>query len=189
MKTTLRFSFGLFVACGLVLGGCERKVDKPSTTPPVAIMPPDSAWVYQNKAHRADVAIVFVHGIFGDARDTWTNANGQTFFDLIHDHPNVGKPVDVFTFGFPSGVFDKGAFDVQDASKSLRDKLLFYGVDKYESVVFVAHSMGGLVVMRTLITYPELRRQTPLVALYGTPQEGAQVSTIATRLTGNPALK
>src|SRR5437867_2452094 len=38
-----------------------------------------------------EIALVFVHGIFGDAQTTWQNANGTRFFDLVHDNPKVGK--------------------------------------------------------------------------------------------------
>jgi hypothetical protein len=182
LNTGIRRSLVVGLA-GMALLGCKK--DDPIAPPAPAT---SSGWVYQSTAPRADVAVVFVHGIFGDARGTWTNENGKTFFELIHKHPKIGKPFDIFAFGFPSAMLGSGSFDVQDASKALYDKLVYYQLANYSSVVFVAHSMGGLVVMRTLMTYPDFRKRTPLVVLYGTPQEGAQISTIAQKISKNPAL-
>ncbi len=180
-----RWIFWLVILCAVVASAaCNR-----TAAVPPAQAPSESGWVYQDKAHHADVAVVFVHGLFGDTRGTWTNDNGKTFFDLIHAHPKIHQPVDVFAFGFPSTMLEAGSFDIQDASKALYDKLLYHELAAYPSVVFVAHSMGGLVVMRTLMSYPDIRNRTPLVVLYGTPQEGAQIATIARKVSNNTALE
>lgn len=189
LRNCLQALWMLAMAALLALaGGCKPTsgAGTPAASKPA---PTESGWVYQAKAPHAQIAVVFVHGLFGDTRGTWTNDNGKTFFDLIHDHPRIGKPVDIFAFGFPSSMMGSGSFDIQDASKALYDKLVYHQLADYPSVVFVAHSMGGLVVMRTLMSYPEFRSRTPLVVLYGTPQEGAQISTIAQKISSNPALE
>jgi len=45
---------------------------------------------------------------------------------------------------------------------------------KYKSLTFVAHSMGGLVVQRALVKYPDLRKRTSHVVLFGTPSNGLE---------------
>jgi len=61
-------------------------------TPPVAVVTPlttaeetsnnsDPQWVVRQESP-AKVALVFVHGLFGDTISTWTNANGKRFFQL-----------------------------------------------------------------------------------------------------------
>ena len=59
----------------------------------------------------------------------------------------------------------------------------------YPAVVFVAHSMGGLVVLRELLTHREdlLPRVRGLV-FYATPQEGSQITRIAQLVARNPAI-
>ena len=59
----------------------------------------------------------------------------------------------------------------------------------YPAVVFVAHSMGGLVVLRELLTHREdlLPRVRGLV-FYATPQEGSQITRIAGHVARNPAI-
>jgi pimeloyl-ACP methyl ester carboxylesterase len=43
---------------------------------------------------------------------------------------------------------------------------------KYRRLAFVAHSMGGLVVQRALVSYQDLRNRTSHVILFGTPSGG-----------------
>lgn len=183
IRRTRHFLLGC-IALSALLAGCEKKA-APAPQAPLAI----SGWVHQDPAHRAGIALVFVHGVFGDARGTWTNGNGQSFFDLIHKHPKIDKPVDIYAFGFPSNKVRAGSFSISDASKSLFDKLEYHDLNKYPTVIFVAHSMGGLVVMRTLLDYPEYRQRAPLVVMYATPQEGAQISALAAAVSDNGGLE
>ena len=62
---------------------------------------------------------------------------------------------------------------IQEAANSLHGRLQLERVLDYPAVVFVAHSMGGLVVLRELLTHREdlLPRVRGLV-FYATPQEG-----------------
>jgi hypothetical protein len=48
--------------------------------------------------------------------------------------------------------------------------------------------MGGLIALRELINHRELLEKVPLVLLYATPQEGAQISQVANVVAKNPAL-
>ncbi|CAB3754780.1 hypothetical protein LMG29542_02452 [Paraburkholderia humisilvae] len=61
-----------------------------------------SGWVYP--AQNKKIAIVFIHGLTGDAMDTWTlnRVKGQSFFRYVKDSPITGKDVDIFTFTYSS---------------------------------------------------------------------------------------
>lgn len=147
-----------------------------------------SAWVRQATPHKR-VAAVFVHGIFGDARDTWTNANGQTFFDLLAASPQLKTPVDVFAFGFTSEMFKSGSLSIGEAANAMEQTLTFNGVWDYETVIFVVHSMGGLVTLRELLSHADHRQKVPLILAYAVPFEGSQITVIAQYVVNNPAIK
>ena len=148
-------------------------------------------WVARQTPHtpHSKTAVVFVHGIFGDTDGTWTAADGSTsFFKLISDDPTVGSFVDVYAFGFTSKMFGSGSFDIQQAADKMNEYLVSAVPENdYDQLVFVGHSMGGLVILRYLVTYRPMDR-VPLVVLYSTPQEGAQIANIANIVVGNPAL-
>ena len=169
----------LFLACG-------KKAPAPPETPVVA-NETDPQWVTRNAPH-AKVAVVFVHGIFGDTLGTWKNDNGETFFRLLTAQPDVGPQLDIFAFGFTSQMFKAGSFDIREAANKLHESLQYKEVLDYPTVVFVAHSMGGLVVLRYMLTHREIIEKVPLVMLYSAPQEGAQIASIANNVARNPAL-
>jgi hypothetical protein len=172
-----------FLAIVLALGqaGCKRKSDPP----PSSNKSFDPRWVVQSTP-RSEHVIVFVHGLFGDAVGTWTNKSGKTFFDYLKE-TDAGRRFDIFAFGYASNMVASGSLDVREASNKLQESLKFTHALDYPSITFVAHSMGGLVVLH-LISNPDLAAKVRLVVLYATPQEGAQIAEIADKFSNNPAL-
>jgi len=147
----------------------------------------DPQWVKQHNPH-AQVAVVFVHGIFGDTLGTW-GTEKTSFFKLLEDDPEIGPKVDLFAFGYTSNMFKSGSLAIDEAANLLYARLDNEGVLKYPGIVFVNHSMGGLVTLRVLIQRADVRAQTSDVVLFATPQEGAQITLIAQNVANNPALE
>ncbi len=176
----------------LTLAGCpgesERDKAGSGTQPPVANQT-DPHWVFQHQP-RARVAVVFIHGLFGDTIGTWTpDAAGEAgFLKLLNRAPGVGDKVDIFAFGFTSKMFGSGSLNVREAASSLEESLKANGVLDYDSIVFVAHSMGGLVALRYLVRHRDKLEHVPLVVLYASPMDGADIANIASHVASNPAL-
>src|SRR5438309_389588 len=82
----------------------------------------DPQWVVQ-KTPKSKVAVVFVHGIFGDTLGTWTGENKKTFFKYLEEAPDVGSKLDMFAFGFTSNLIRPGSFDIQEAANRLNESL------------------------------------------------------------------
>ena len=163
------------LSCIALLAGCPPKATPPS--PPEAKTDPadpDPHWVVQQKPP-AKVALVFVHGVTGDMIDTWTADNGKQFWNLVNENEQLKGKTDAFVFGFPSYLFKSGSFDIQAAANRLHERIAYSKVLDYPAVVFVAHSMGGLVVLRELLTHPEIRDKVPVVMFYATPMEGCSL--------------
>jgi hypothetical protein len=180
-SSTLRLFCGLLLV--IVLAACVRKDKEPVAFANMA----DPRWV-ERSTPNAQVAVVFVHGLFGDTLGSWTGADGKTFFDYLSATPEIGSQVDIFAFGFTSNMFESGSLDIREAANKLNESLEFYKVMDYPALVFVAHSMGGLVVLRHLLNHPGVAERVPLVVLYASPQEGAEIARIATTAANNPAL-
>ncbi|MFL6634546.1 MAG: esterase/lipase family protein [Massilia sp.] len=151
----------------------------------------DPGWVDQARPpHR--IAVVFVHGIFGSTRGTWTNDNGESFFSLLKKDETLGPQVDTYAFGFKSSMMQSGSLDIREAAIKLQRYLETDQVMRHDAVVFVGHSMGGLVVMRYLANNLDkdaaLAARVPLILLFGTPMEGAQIASLGKLVLSNPAL-
>ena len=182
-STTGRILVSMMLTCAACCGGGGS--GHPET--PLPENHTDSAWVIQQQP-RSRVALVFVHGIFGDAIGTWRHRNGSTLFELVNTVRGIAGQADMLAFGFPSFMFQSGSFDIREAANRLHLRLDFHGVLNYSKIVFVAHSMGGLVVLRQLLTHAEIRDRVPVVIFYATPQEGAQITLIAQHIMPNSAL-
>lgn len=145
-------------------------------------------WIYQADPHNK-IAVVFVHGIIGDTVGSWTNASCHTFFQYLHDTPGIGDKVDVYAFGFDSPMLAEGAMTIGEAAVKLDNYLEYAGIMDYDRIVFVAHSMGGLITMREISSRPEVSAKTPLIVFYATPHEGSQITEFARYLVDNKAIK
>ena len=103
-----------------------------------------------------------VHGIFGDAIDTWKHSNGSTLFKLVDTVPGIAGQAEMLAYGFESHLFKAGSFDINQAANRLHLRLDFHGVLNYAKIVFVGHSMGGLVILRELLSHRDLLPRVPL---------------------------
>lgn len=189
----------------LALTGCGRESPKasisgalaggdPETQSKIAeVRTPNSEapqWVVRHPpGKRPDTVLIFMHGIFGDTLGTWKNAKaGKHFYELVAADPRLGDQVDEFAFGFPTTMLKRGSFHIQESADWLYGKLLDQDILQYKRIVIVAHSMGGLVALRALLTHRDLLPKVPLMVFFSTPQEGAQITVLARRLLNNPAL-
>jgi pimeloyl-ACP methyl ester carboxylesterase len=137
--------------------------------------------------HTKDIAVVFVHGVFGDATGSWTGS-GDSFPRLLADDPELKPLLDVFVFDyFSDHLRDSPSMDaiVSQLSETLSNERVF---DDHREVLFLAHSMGGLIVRRFLIENQVLIPKVPLVFFYSTPSAGADIANVARLVSRNPQL-
>jgi pimeloyl-ACP methyl ester carboxylesterase len=135
--------------------------------------------------------VVFVHGLKGDPRDTWQgqSENGDpTFWPewLAQDVAGVG----VWSFGYSSTLTDwfSQTLPIASLAGNLASRLRDKGVGVGDRpVVFVGHSMGGLIVKHMLTdmanhSNPELAQlwpSTDAVMFLGTPHAGSELAVLS----------
>lgn len=132
--------------------------------------------------------LLFIHGIFGDTLGTWTGPTGLSLSAAVLKRKEFESGYDSYAFGFPSAMVKQGSFTVTEASSALKRTWDTEEFKRYDNVVVIAHSMGGLVAMEALTTYPDMRANVRMLVTYATPYNGAEVSTIARRVLENKAL-
>jgi pimeloyl-ACP methyl ester carboxylesterase len=143
--------------------------------------------------HDAALDVVFVHGLMGNARTTWTHRASGTFWprDLLpRDVPNVR----VMTFGYPADIVNllrpTSTSGVTNHAASLVGALEGIRMRTRTTdrpIFFVAHSMGGLVVQWALqhsnrSPEPHLKQIescTRGIIFMGTPNYGSNLAAWA----------
>lgn len=128
--------------------------------------------VFRHRFEGKDVAVLFIHGFMGDVHKTWGD-----FPALLEADPKLSE-WDILSLGYSSSLW----FDVTglwSASPSIEklayllDTVSNFGdLEDYESIAIVAHSMGGLVVQKALVSNDELAKRVSHLILFGTPSGG-----------------
>ncbi len=159
-------------------------------------MAPDSEGVHP-VAHtgRPDrlADVVFVHGLGGSARDTWVHEDDGARFSwpdaLADDIPTCG----IWSVGYAAGItkFGNPGMVIADRGVNIGKQLWHKQIGVDRPVVFVTHSMGGLVVKALIDGLHDhaddrLRRMVGWIkgiAFCGTPHSGSAFATAAERLS------
>lgn len=134
-----------------------------------------------------DRVIVFVNGIFGDAVDTWSN-KGAYWPALLAGDPTFSD-TDIYVHSFDSPKIAT-AENIDELAGRMGDYLDSDAVfQKHKQVVFLCHSMGGLVTRAYLLKKRPNPSTVPMIYFFATPTTGANIAGIASHLSENPQLK
>jgi pimeloyl-ACP methyl ester carboxylesterase len=138
--------------------------------------------------HNKPVAVVFVHGIFGTKTDTWINRDAS-FPALLAADPEFRDQIDVFLYEYFTPKFGN-ANSIVGLADQLRGSLEYHRVfEDHRHVVFLSHSMGGLVVRQFLLTKRDRMAKVPMLYFYATPTFGTELTVVAKEISSNPQLR
>src|SRR5262249_7582765 len=118
-----------------------------------------------------ETAIVFVHGFTGDVEKTW-----RRIPEFLRHSPGLNE-WDLLGVGYQSNRrFDLPGLWSSDARLEEIAIMVHTRPEldpkRYKRLAFVVHSMGGLVVQQSLVSYEDLRNRTSHVIFFGTPSDG-----------------
>lgn len=149
----------------------------------------DSSYVTAG-AHNKQVAVVFVHGVFGTKDETWLNNESKVDFpELLATDPEFSEKVDVFVFEYFTPKFSL-APSIVDVADQLRGALDDHQVfEQHREVVFLAHSMGGIIVRQFLLSNQDRLPKVPMIFFYATPTNGSELAALAKIASANPQLR
>ena len=134
--------------------------------------------------HRPRV-IVFVHGIHG-SRETWRAANGAFWPDMVRTDPHFAfSDIEVAEYPTPSS---NGKLSSTLLAEVLWDILQKDHVWEHSEVVFIAHSLGGILVEEMLLRHPADAARVKFIVSYGTPHEGSTIARVASFYDKDPLL-
>jgi hypothetical protein len=80
--------------------------------------------------------------------------------------------------------------NLDEAVTNLNSRLVSDEIfSKHREVVFVCHSLGGLIVQRLLLTFRQYTQQVPFIYFFSTPETGAQIANLGSVFSSDPLLK
>eukprot|EP01084_Bolivina_argentea_P184032 317479_1 len=154
-----------------------------------------------------DADIIFVHGLGGHWKNTWTNNETNTFFpNLLSSDNLIDYKLRIHSFHYDNDVFKSSVFTsdntdaipLKDRAKNLLSHIRTSVINKKQyndiPIIFIVHSMGGLVTKSAIIqardsqhtekkTYYNIYKRFNGIVFYATPHIGAQLASIATAMT------
>ncbi|CAG9990746.1 unnamed protein product [Clonostachys byssicola] len=154
-----------------------------------------------------EISIVAVHGLNPRSRDdtehawnTWRNrASGRLW--LRDDLPKSTPDARIFIYEYnATAVYGKDKSTFVDKSNELLEALRAERDDEERPVLFLAHSMGGLLVKQALINagmnpkYRMIKHMTKGIAFFATPHHGGDTTlvglgSIATKIARTAGLQ
>ncbi|KAI9888888.1 MAG: hypothetical protein M1814_006177 [Vezdaea aestivalis] len=151
--------------------------------------------VYEPEAGKRKVDIVFIHGLGGTSRFTWSkNKNPDLFWPLkfLPLDRDIGQ-ARILSFGFNASFQRRGKEQVSivDFAKELLFDLKFGTNNDQESLeigsvplIFVVHSMGGLIIKEAYILgqndpqYEHIIKSIVAIMFLATPHRGTNLATV-----------
>ncbi|KAL7915838.1 hypothetical protein GGI35DRAFT_430805 [Trichoderma velutinum] len=146
-----------------------------------------------NSQQHHSVDIVAVHGLNGKARGTWTDK--ETGMLWLEDFLPAEMPdARIMTFGYDSGLmFSQSKGRIEDFARDLLNRLWMLRQspqEKSRPLIFVCHSLGGIVVKKALVLahelnhhYQDILTSTTGIVFMGTPHRGADIVNWTSFLT------
>jgi pimeloyl-ACP methyl ester carboxylesterase len=129
--------------------------------------------------------IVFVHGLHG-SRESWRASNGAFWPDMVRTDPRFAySDVEVAEYPTPAS---NGRMSSVQLADILWTRLKQDHVWEHREVVFIAHSLGGILVEEMLLRHPADAARVRFIVSYGTPHEGSPIARIASIYDRDPLL-
>jgi pimeloyl-ACP methyl ester carboxylesterase len=129
--------------------------------------------------------IVFVHGIHSD-RETWRAANNAYWPQLIQSDPHF-RQSDVVVAEYPTPS-SHGQLSTVQLAEILWKRLKDQRVWEHGDIVFITHSLGGIVTEEMLLNHPADASHVRFMVSYSTPHEGSFVANLAKIYDSDPLL-
>ncbi|KAI1842336.1 hypothetical protein JX266_011504 [Neoarthrinium moseri] len=141
--------------------------------------------VYEPDDANAVADLVFVHGLNGGSKSTWSKGGDASLFWPGEFLPRDGfRDVRIHTFGYSSGVSRDSVLNIYDFARSL----LAAVQDAPTMTRSPQVSMGGLVIKKAFIMGTQIPEFQPLVSrtsavfFLATPHQGADIARTLSRL-------
>jgi pimeloyl-ACP methyl ester carboxylesterase len=128
--------------------------------------------------------IIFVHGVLGDGKSTWTNPITKAYWPNLLENDSIFDHYNIYIYEFRSPLIGK-SYTIDELADNMNLILGNAGVFEHKELIFLSHSMGGLVTRALLLKYRELIPKVGFTYFFSTPTTGSELASVA-ELSKNP---
>jgi len=144
----------------------------------------------QDRNQKIVADIVFVHGLGSDPFGAWTNKATNVFWPRDWLAEDFGRKVSILSVGYNNSQTGK-VIDLNDQASNVLTNLTSSRVGT-RPVIFIAHSMGGLLSKQLYLASKKaddenkkrISQNTAGFIFYGTPHFGAKLAVFLSILPG-----
>ena len=137
---------------------------------------PKAGWVNQKNT---GPVVVFVHGLLSDPGTAWSRDPKTYWPHMVCGDDRIGNPA-VFVASYYTRA-DSQTFSIEQAADSLEAQLRAQDVLRHSDIIFVAHSLGGIVVRELLSRFREtgdhFANKSVGVLLFSSPARGSSLAS------------
>ena len=141
---------------------------------------------YLRNNHHNNTVIIFIHGVLGDTISTWKNDNGAYWPDLLKNDPDF-KSVNIYLINYPSPLIER-TYSINELAECIRRDMQSDKVLNHSKLIFLSHSMGGLVTREFLLKYKIYADKVNFLYFFATPTSGSPIAKLAKIISHNPQL-
>ena len=106
----------------------------------------DSQWL---REPARNASVVFIHGVLSSSKSCWQNANGTTWPELVRNDQSL-EGVGIYLYTYATSFFS-GSYRLGDIVDDLKERIRLDRVNRSNHLVFICHSMGGIVARAYLV--------------------------------------
>lgn len=115
-------------------------------------------------ARRGAAAVVFVHGLNGHGYETWGDPASPEYWPRALARDVEGLDAWVLHYDAPASNWQRTSMALQDRASNVLERLLASPELRERPLVFICHSLGGLIIKQVLLDLNEQRLRRPEAA-------------------------
>lgn len=99
----------------------------------------------------SSLSVIFVHGFLSNGKDCWKNEQTGAYWPQLLQDQLSDKAIGIYVYTYQTDFFS-GTYSLSDVVDDLKERLKLDGVLASRNLLFVCHSMGGIVVRKYLVS-------------------------------------
>ena len=109
----------------------------------------------------------------------------KAFWPQLLTEDETFNGFNIYVYEYPSPLF-RNSLNPDEVAENMRLRLKDAGIIDHSEIIFLVHSMGGIVTRSYLQKYQDVADRVRFIYFFATPTEGAEIARLGKFLSQNP---